>query len=152
MFGVDRMNRSEIHFHSEHHGELDEFLAERIYEFNARATGLFDGQVFAASIKGQMGEIVAGVTGHTWGGTCQVTHLWVHESYRRKGLGRALMNAVELEAMRRGCEQVLLSTHSFQAPGFYERLGYKREASIGGYPRGHANVFYPKKLARGEGA
>jgi ribosomal protein S18 acetylase RimI-like enzyme len=49
------------------------------------------------------------------------------------------------------CGQVLLSTHSFQAPGFYERLGYEREASIEGYPKGHANVFYLKKLAREDG-
>jgi ribosomal protein S18 acetylase RimI-like enzyme len=146
------MNRPVIEFQSDQYAELDAFLAERIYEFNAQATGLFDGEVFAGSIKGPTGEIIAAVSGHTWGGTCQVTHLWVHEAQRRKGLGVALMNAVESEAMGRGCGQVLLSTHSFQATGFYERLGYKREASIEGYPKGHANVFYLKKLARGEGA
>lgn len=146
------MNRPVIEFQSKQYAELDAFLAERIYAFNAQATGLFDGEVFAASIRGPTGEIIAAVSGHTWGGTCQVTHLWVHEAQRRKGLGMALMNAVESEAMRKDCGQVLLSTHSFQAPGFYERLGYKREASIEGYPKGHANVFYLKKLARGEGA
>jgi ribosomal protein S18 acetylase RimI-like enzyme len=146
------MDRPVVDLRREQYAELDAFLAQRIYEFNAQATGLFDGEVFAASIKGQTGEIIAAVTGHTWGGTCQVTHLWVHESQRRKGLGVALMNAVESEAMRRGCWQVLLSTHSFQAPGFYERLGYKREASIEDYPKGHANVFYLKRLARGAGA
>jgi len=143
------MNRPVVIFQSEQHAELDAFLAERIYEFNAQATGLFDGEVFAASVKSQTDKVIGAVTGHTWGGTCQVTHLWVHESHRRKGLGVALMNAVESEAMRRGCRQVLLSTHSFQAPEFYERLGYKREASIEDYPKGHANVFYLKKLVRG---
>ena len=152
LVGHHEMNRPVIEFQSEQYAELDAFLAERIYEFNAHATGLFDGEVFAGSIKGPTGKIIAAVTGHTWGGTCQVTHLWVHEAQRRKGLGVALMNAVESEAMRRGCEQILLSTHSFQAPGFYERLGYKREASIEGYPRGHADVFYLKKLARDDGA
>jgi ribosomal protein S18 acetylase RimI-like enzyme len=141
-----------VEFQREQYAELDAFLAERIYQFNAQATGLFDGKVFAGSIRGETGEVIAGVTGHTWGGTCQVTHLWVDESQRRKGLGVALMNAVESEAMRRGCRQVLLSTHSFQAPGFYERLGYKREASIEDYPKGHANVFYLKELVRGAGA
>ena len=150
--GRHEMNSPVIQFQSEHYAELDAFLAERIYEFNAQATRLFDGEVFAASIKGPAGEIIAAVSGHTWGGTCQVTHLWVHEAQRRKGLGVTLMNAVESEAMRRGCEQILLSTHSFQAPEFYERLGYKRAASIEGYPKGHANVFYLKKLASDDGA
>ena len=143
------MNQPIVEFRDEQYAELDAFLVERIYEFNARATGLFDGEFFAASMKGRKGEIIAAVTGHTWGGTCQVTHVWVHESQRRKGLGAALMNAVESEAVRRGCRQVLLSTHSFQAPGFYERLGYERQAAIEDYPKGHANVFYMKRLARG---
>ena len=141
------MNGPLIEFRSEQYAELDAFLAARIYEFNVQATGLFDGEVLAASIKGPAGEIIAAVSGYTWGGTCQVTHLWVDEAHRRKSLGTALMSAVESEARRRGCGQVLLSTHSFQAPSFYERLGDKREASIEGYPKGHANVIYLKKLA-----
>jgi GNAT superfamily N-acetyltransferase len=146
------MSRPVIRFENEQYAELDAFLAERIYEFNAQATGLFDGECFAGSIRGATGEIIAAVSGHTWGGTCQVTHLWVGEAQRRNGLGAAPMNAVESEAVRRGCGQVVLWTHSFQAPGFYERLGDKREASIEGYPRGHANVFYSKKLVPHDGA
>lgn len=141
------MNRAVIQFDAARYAELDAFLLERIYEYNAKATGLFDGQLLAASIRGAADEIVAAVTGHIWGGTCQVTHLWVHEAQRRNGLGTALMRAVESEAKRRGCGQVVLSTHSFQAPSFYERLGYKRIASIEDYPEGHANVIYSKKLA-----
>ena len=53
--------------------------------------------------------------------------------------------------MRRACYQLVLWTHSFQAPGFYERLDYKCEASIEGYPKRHANVLYLKRLARGAG-
>lgn len=56
------------------------------------------------------------------------------------------MAAIESEASRRGCGQVLLATHSFQAPGFYVRLGYTQQASIPLYPRGHAQLHYPKKL------
>jgi ribosomal protein S18 acetylase RimI-like enzyme len=146
------MNDPVIQFESEQYPELEAFLAERLYEFNAQATGLFDAKILAGSIRGPNGEIIAAVSGHTWGGTCQVTHLWVHEKQRRKGLGMALMNAVESEALRRGCRQIVLPTHSFQAPGFYERLGYKRQGSIEDYPKGHANVFYLKKLANDDGA
>jgi ribosomal protein S18 acetylase RimI-like enzyme len=142
------MTRPIVELRSEQYAELDAFLTERIYEFNARATGLFDGKVFAGSIKGETGEIVAAVTGHTWGGTCQVTHLWVHASQRRKGFGTTLMKLVESEAVRRDCWQVMLWTHSFQAPGFYERLGYQREASVEDYPKGHANLLYVKRVER----
>jgi len=135
-----------IDLRSEWDADFDSFLAQRLYEFNSQVTGLFDGKPLVGSIKDSSGRIIAGVTGHTWGGTCQVTYLWVEESRRRLGLGRALLNAVEAEARRRNCTQVILLTHSFQAPGFYERLGYLHQATISNYPIGHAQLLYVKRL------
>jgi ribosomal protein S18 acetylase RimI-like enzyme len=125
---------------------LDAFLDERIYEFNMQATGLCDGKPFVGVIKDDSVAIVAAINGHTWGGCCYVAHLWVHESYRRQGLGRALLLATEAEAVRRGCTQVVLWTHSFQAPAFYEQLGYARQATVPNYPNGHAQYVYLKSL------
>jgi hypothetical protein len=39
-------------------------------------------------------------------------------------------------------------THSFQAPAFYERLGYERKYDIEGRPRGYANIVYVRRLER----
>ena len=129
--------------------ELDAFLVERIYEFNARATGYFDGRLLGGRIRNEAGEVIAAFDGHTWGGCCVVAHLWVHESRRGRGLGRALVQTAEAEAVRRGCAQIVLSTHSFQAPAFYERLGYERHAVVAGQPKGHANFLYVKRLVLG---
>jgi len=126
--------------------ELEAFLVERIYEFNAQATGYFDGRLIGGTLRSDTGEVIAAFNGHTWGGCCVVSHLWVHESQRGRGLGRAVLEAAEAEAVRRHCVQVVLSTHSFQAPKFYERLGYQKQAIIGGQPRGYANIVYVKRL------
>lgn len=124
--------------------QLESFLVERIYEFNAHATGYFDGRLLGGRLRSDSGDVIAAFNGHTWGGCSVVAHLWVHESQRGRGLGRALLRAAEAEAMRRGCEQVVVATHTFQAPGFYERLGYGMRAVIRGQPKGHANVFCVK--------
>ena len=134
---IELCDESECH-------ELEAFLVERIYEFNAQATGYFDGKLVGGRLRSESGEVIAAFNGHAWGGCCVVAHLWVHESQRGRGLGRALVQAAEAEARRRGCEQVVLSTHSFQAPAFYERLGYEKLAVIRGQPKGHANVVYGK--------
>lgn len=126
--------------------ELEAFLVERIYEFNAQATGYFDGRLLGGRLRNETGQVIAAFNGHTWGGCCVVAHLWVHESWRGRGLGRSLVQAAEAEAVRRGCEQVVLATHSFQAPAFYERLGYEKQAVIHGQPKGHANVIYVKHV------
>jgi ribosomal protein S18 acetylase RimI-like enzyme len=143
---------ADIRLGSEWDPQLDAFLAERIYAFNARTTGQADGAAVTGAIRDATGRVVAAVTGHTWGGACQVNSLWVDEAHRRQGLGRALLGAVEAEARRRGCAQVILLTHDFQAPAFYEGLGYARRAEIPGYPRGHAQYVYVKPLAAPDGA
>ncbi len=68
------------------------------------------------------------------------------ESRRGQGLGRTLLEAAKAEAVRRGCIQIVLLTHSFQAPAFYERLGYVKQATIPNYPDGHAQFVYLKRL------
>ena len=132
--------------------ELETFLVERIYEFNAHATGYYDGRLIGGRLRGESGEVIAAFNGHTWGGCCVVAHLWVHESQRDRGLGRALVQAAEAEAIRRGCQQVVVATHSFQAPAFYERLGYEKQAVIRDQPKGYANFIYVKWVRDQNGA
>ena len=127
-------------------GELGSFLADRIYEFNANATGYFDGRLLGGCMRNDAGDVVAGFNGHTWGGCCELSHVWVDERYRRRGLGAVLLRSAEAEAVARGCAQVVLATHSFQAPGFYERMGYERKYAIEGQPKGYADIIYVKVL------
>ena len=126
--------------------KLRAFLTDRIYEFNAKATGYFDGLLLAGCIRNEAGEVIAGFNGHTWGGCCELSHVWVDEPYRGQGLGAMLLRSAEAEAVARGCAQVVLATHSFQAPGFYERMGYERKYAIEGRPKGYADIIYVKIL------
>ena len=121
-------------------------LEDRIYAFNASMTGIHDGSTLTASVTGDAGELVAGLSGHTWGGCCTIVLLWVDESMRGHGVGRALMEAAEREAIRRGCRQMVTSTHSFQAPRFYEKLGFRRLAVIPNNPAGYEDFIYIKEL------
>src|SRR4030095_9452533 len=113
-------------------GKLGSFLADRIFEFNANLTGYFDGMLLGGCIRNDAGDVVAGFNGHTWGGCCELSHVWVDEQYRGQGLGPALLRSAEAEAAARGCAQVVLATHTFQAPRFYERMGYEKKYEIEG--------------------
>jgi GNAT superfamily N-acetyltransferase len=126
--------------------DIQAFLAERIYEFNSKATGYFDGEYFSGTRRDESGAIQAGIYGYTWGGCCYVSYLWVDESDRGHGLGTALLAAAEEHAKNKGCQVVLLATHSFQSPAFYERMGYKQQAVVRDHPVGHANLVFAKRL------
>jgi GNAT superfamily N-acetyltransferase len=127
---------------------LESFLVERIYEFNSETTGYFDRKLLGGSILDKEGKVIAGFSGHTWGGCCELTHVWVSTKYRGQGLGNSLLRGAEAEALQRGCLQVVLLTHSFQAPGFYEANGYERKYAIEGLPVGHSDFIYVKVLSR----
>ena len=121
-------------------------LGEEITAFNFARTGIHDARELFAAVH-EHGELVAGVYGWTWGRTCWIERLWVAEGHRRQGVGSTLLNAVEREARERGCAQIGLTTHSFQAPDFYRRFGFERVGEIGDYPEGHAYFLMRRRLA-----
>jgi ribosomal protein S18 acetylase RimI-like enzyme len=124
------------------------FLDARLYEFNAAASGVDDGRWLAIFVRDAGGEIVAGMHGWTWGGTGFVQTLWVREDLRGRGLGARIMAAAEAEAVRRGCHQMHLDSHSYQAPGFYRRLGYEVIGELPGWPGDDTRIFFRKALGR----
>jgi ribosomal protein S18 acetylase RimI-like enzyme len=122
------------------------FLEDQVIAFNFATTGFHDGKILSIFVRDEMGGIIAGVSGFTWGGYCRVEWLWVHADWRRQGYGKQLMLAVEAEARARGCSQIVLDTHSFQAPGFYHRLGYETIGIANDCPRGYQEIHLKKSL------
>jgi GNAT superfamily N-acetyltransferase len=90
-------------------------------------------------------RIVAGLAGETYCGWLFVKYLWVSEELRGRGVGRELMVQAEARARERGCHSASLDTFSFQAGGFYERLGYEEFGRLD-YPPHHHKHFMRKRL------
>ncbi|HLO15347.1 MAG TPA: GNAT family N-acetyltransferase [Anaerolineales bacterium] len=126
-----------------------QFLEDQINTFNVVKTGIrpTDDLLLAIFVREENGAIRAGVFGWTWGGCCEIRYLWVDEAWRGQGYGQSLLEAAEREARRRGCHQVILDTHSFQAPLFYQRNGYEVVGVIDNYPEGYQKYYLKKQLA-----
>jgi len=90
-------------------------------------------------------RIVAGLAGETYCGWLFVKYLWVSDGLRGRGVGRELMARAEVLARERGCHSAWLDTFSFQAPGFYEKLGYQEFGRLD-YPPDHHRSFMRKRL------
>ena len=99
--------------------------------------------VFLRTPEGRMAGGLFGVTLWNW---LFIKHLWVHEALRGKGAGSRLVSAAENEARRRGCAHAAVDTFSFQAPGFYQRLGYRVAGRLEDCPPGETRYYLEKRV------
>lgn len=92
-------------------------------------------------------RVVGGLVGDCLWNFVYVHLLWVDESARGRDHGTKLMREAERVAREHGAAMVWLNTFSFQAPKFYEKLGYRRFAALKGTPaKGTTRFFYVKQL------
>jgi GNAT superfamily N-acetyltransferase len=92
------------------------------------------------------GELMGGIAGNLWGECLEIDYLWVHGDLRGQGYGTRLLHTIEDEARERGARVATLNTYSFQAPAFYEKLGYIIFGTVEGYGPGHKKHFLKKAL------
>ncbi|MEU1849020.1 GNAT family N-acetyltransferase [Streptomyces sp. NPDC019990] len=130
--------------------ELDQRLDDELTAFNTAAADGASTEPLTVRVTDETGDLIGGLTAWTWGSLCSVDMLWVREDQRHAGCGSRLMRAAEAEAVRRGCTDMTVSTYSFQAPGFYPRLGYREHGRIPGVPGGHEDICFHKRLSTAE--
>jgi len=126
-------------------GDL-QYLEDQIIQYNMTQTGAFDGRALAIFLKNEQHEIIAGLSGYTWAGMCEIEFLWVHEDLRGQGYGSQLLQTAEQEARERGCSIVILGSYSFQAPGLYQQHGYEQIGRVEDCPPDHSNYYFKKSL------
>jgi GNAT superfamily N-acetyltransferase len=126
--------------------DLSARLTDELTAFNGAATGADDERDLSVRVTDPGGELVAGLTGWTWGGCGGINLVWVRADRRHQGWGSRLIEAAEAEALVRGCTRMVVSSMTFQAPAFYEKHGYVETGRMEGLPGGHADVHFLKVL------
>jgi predicted N-acetyltransferase YhbS len=91
-------------------------------------------------------QVLGGAYGDTHYSWLYLGSLWVHNEVRGEGWGRRLVELFEAEGVARGCRGVWVDTYGFQAPTFYERVGYQEFGRLDDFPPGSARHFYWKPL------
>ncbi|MFJ2826081.1 GNAT family N-acetyltransferase [Streptomyces sp. NPDC087263] len=125
---------------------LQQCLDDELTAFNGRATGAGEPVPLSVRVTDSAGDLVGGLTAWAWGSLCAIDMLWVREDQRHAGWGSKLLRAAEEEGARRGCTEVIVSSFTFQAPGFYQGHGYRETGRTEGIPGGHQDVHFHKAL------
>ncbi len=91
------------------------------------------------------GKMIGGAFGYDSWGWLSIDLVWVDEAYRGNDLATKLMAKMEEYAKDNELNRIKLETGSFQALGFYKKIGFEVYAQLDDYPVGHKN-YYLKKL------
>lgn len=127
--------------------EADEIHRDLI-EFNAKAVPLTGPhQDLCLALRDDAGALQGGLVAflHGWH-ILFIDYLWIAEAHRHQGYASRLLQEVERVARQKGCRLIQLDTFDFQAPGLYERNGYKCFAVLDDCPPGHKRYYFKKVL------
>ncbi|NCE63127.1 GNAT family N-acetyltransferase [Pseudoflavonifractor sp. 524-17] len=123
--------------------EIQDCLHKKLQQYNANyMTGFKD---YSLHIE-EDGAVVAGIVAGSVGDTLEVEFLFVDDAVRGRHLGAALLSEAEHRAKADGIKRVLLNTYSFQAPGFYRKMGYHQLFALHPCFDSYSQHFFIKEL------
>ena len=129
----------------EENSEVFETLVSELRKFNMSHMGNEKSKPLSVIATDDSANLIGGVSGRTIYNQLLIEILWVSESARGCGLGRSLMLRAESEAKARGCIAAQVDTLSFQAPNFYQKLGFEIVGKVAGIPNSPDRFFLVKR-------
>ena len=122
-------------------------IGNGLNRYNRDKAGYSDSRPLAVLVSDpESRAVIGGILGHTSLGLAFIDLVFLPDEVRGNNVGRRMMQEAEVEVRRRGCRAIMLYTISFQAPGFYEKLGYRRFGAIACDPPGTSRIFFVKEF------
>jgi GNAT superfamily N-acetyltransferase len=128
-------------------GAVSRELWKGLVKFNRAQAGPLNYTRTVLSVRDGKGRLLGGLILQSYWRESYIELLWLSARARGTGFGSRLIKEAERSARRRGSRLIHLNTYSFQAPGFYEKQGYRRFGGISGSPPGESRHFYVKRLS-----
>jgi mutator protein MutT len=91
-------------------------------------------------------EFVGACVVQLFWGQLHIKYLYVEKAYRGQGLGRKLLERACAFGRERGCRFAFVETMNFQAPAFYQKLGFHSEFSRAGFAKNTIFHYLKKNL------
>ena len=127
--------------------EIGEFINREFTGYGIDNGIVLNYDEFCFVARDSEGDLAGAITGRAYYDEVHIGDLIVGKDHRRSGLGRKLVLAVEDEYRGRGYNVVTLTTFGFQAPGFYEKLGYELEFVRANKDPKLSKYFFKKNLS-----
>ncbi len=104
------------------------------------------GEPKAFVIRDDAGVVCAAVVARLFWGQLHIKNVLCAENARGQGYAQRLMDEAHAWGRTQGCDFAFVETMSFQAEGFYKKLGYVTEYTRQGYAAGTSFIYMKKDL------
>jgi GNAT superfamily N-acetyltransferase len=124
-------------------------VCKNLYGYNVEKTDCLlqkPGIDINLMLKDEAGQVFGGILCDTFLYCLYIDVMWVHESLRGQGYGKALILEAERIAKEHGCTFAHTCTFNYQNPAFYQAAGYSVFAVLDDYPNGIKQYFLKKRL------
>jgi ribosomal protein S18 acetylase RimI-like enzyme len=107
----------------------------------------YNKQRFNWTVRDDNGELIAALTADLLWDWMYIDELWVDDRCRGTGMGSKLMKQAEQYAIEHKLSGLWLWTQNWQAPVFYQKLGFVEFTRFDDFPKGHSRIGLRKALA-----
>ncbi len=125
---------------------LKKVIIQGLIQHSVETTG-YDGDLtsFAFTLRNN-GEFCGAIVSKALWGALHIRHLFISPDCRGQGMGRTLMEKAFERGKELHCHFAYVETLSFQALGFYQKLGFDLEFTRPGYDKGVSFHYLRKEL------
>lgn len=91
-------------------------------------------------------RVVGGLIGKIFWNWMDADLVWVEKPFLGGDIGKGVLQQAEMTARNRHLTGICLWTASWQAPGFYKKLGFEQFAELDNFPPGRKRIGFRKYL------
>lgn len=140
------MDDLHLEYDKAENSELEKYLSDSIVSYGLQQLRGKKPLKLFCCFRNARGEIVGAIMGSATLNMFFISHLFVEEKMRNKGIGTKLLSAMETYALQAGCNILRLNTLNKKTHAFYLNAGFEETACIADYMDGFDLVYYHKQI------
>ena len=141
------MDELNLERYKDENSEIEKYLSDSITSFGIEQLQGKEPRKAFCCFRDSEGKIVAAIMGSTTLNLFFISHLFVENALRNKGIGTKLLSEIERIAQNFGCNILRLNTFNKEVHAFYLNAGFTETACITNYINGFDLMYYHKKIS-----
>lgn len=140
----------EEYLYDNYHNEnkaVEDYLSQSIINYGLSQHKGEVPQKLLCSCKNAQGKILGAVMGTKTLNLLFITHIYVEETHRNRGIGSQLLTNLEQKAKESGCNIIRLNTFNNLSHSFYTKNDFSQTVVIPNYMSGFDLVYYDKNIS-----